>query len=134
MGELLARFYWMAVLTCTLAFVIYLLFGSLFIVEQRQPVIIRDALAKGQHTMSGMVMVPTPCDELTVRTGSVSPTVYTLELHTWQDPSLNCPKNWTPRAFHTIAFAPALGIQFIVYLDGQTVPFDLKTVFPNKKP
>jgi hypothetical protein len=133
MGEVTARIVWVAILSCSFAYVFYLLFGGLFIAPPKpQHVVIRDALAAGEHVVSGMVMVPTPCDELTVRTGILSPTIYTLELTTWQDPSITCPQNETPRSFSTVTFAPAFGVQFIVFLDGKTVPFDVTQVILDK--
>ncbi len=131
MSEFVARIFWLAVLSAALAYVFFLLFGSLFIVEKDEPIIIRDALARGKHTVSGIVMVPTPCTELNVQATKLSATVYTLQLETWDDPSVDCEKAVTARSFNTVAFAPTFGVQFLVYLDGKTVPFEIIPVMPE---
>ena len=133
MIDLTVRLFWLAVLSVSLAYVFFLLFGSLFTVERPSTVLIEDMLARGQHTVSGMVMLPTPCAELSVKTNKLSPTIYTLELRTWQDPAVRCPKSETPREFNTVAFAPSFGVQFLVMLDGRSVPYHITPVITEKK-
>ena len=131
MSEFLIRFVWLIALSTAIAYGFFLMFGSLFVVHKQQTIVIQDALARGKHTVSGMVMVPSPCTELTVQTVKLSPTTYTLELQTWEDPSVQCTHVETPRSFNTVAFAPAIGIQFLVYLDGKTIPFQIIPVMPS---
>jgi hypothetical protein len=133
MSEILIRLVWLCAVSTAMAYGFFLLFGSLFAVHKQTPIVIQDALMPGKHTVSGIVMVPSPCTELTVQTAKLSPTTYTLELQTWEDPSVACQKIETPRSFNTVAFAPTFGIQFVVYLDGKTVPFQIIPVMPSEQ-
>jgi hypothetical protein len=89
---------------------------------ESSPIVVRDELKANQHQLSGMVNVPTPCDELSVKTQSVSDTNFELVFTTWRQPSMNCPDDPTPRAFRTILFAPATGVYFVATLDGKAFP------------
>jgi hypothetical protein len=134
MPEFLIRIFWLAVLFSAVAYVFFLLFGSLFVSEQKVPIVIQDSLSRGKHTFTGMVMVPSRCTELSAQATKVSPTVYSLELQTWEDPSVDCERVDTPRSFRTIAFAPAFGVQFLVFLDGQTAPFHIIPIIQKTSP
>lgn len=134
MPIVIGRLLWAAFVSSGAAYSMYLMFAGIFGAQPTPSVVVHDAVQAGRHLLSGTAMVPTACDELTVKVIPLTLTTYILNLHTWTDPSVDCPKNETPRSFNTVAFAPAFGVQFIVYLDGQTVPFDLTTVFPHKTP
>lgn len=127
------RLFWLCVLSTAMAYAFFLLFGSIFAVPIQEPIILQDALTRGKHNVSGMIMVPSPCTELSVKTVKLSATTYTLDIQTWDDPAVNCQQVQTPRTFSTVAFAPALGIQFLVYLDGKTVPFQIIPVMPGQQ-
>jgi hypothetical protein len=131
MDGVFVRILWFGIIATASAYIVYLTFGGIFEVKDKQVVKLRDDMRAGQHVLTGIVMVSSPCDELSAQTVALSPTVYAINLHTWYDPSVKCEKKDTPRNFRTIAFAPAYGVQFVVFLDGELLPFDLISVIPD---
>ncbi len=126
------RVLWFAVGAVALSYVSYLVVGS--VVNARaagvyEPVLVRNVFSAGAHHLSGMVTVPSPCDQLSVRTQALSSTTYMLNFSTWREPSVDCKNDETPRAFHAILFAPPLGVQFGATLDGAGLPI---VVLPAK--
>src|SRR3989344_9175278 len=116
MKEMVSRLLWIVVTTVTLSYATYLVAGSIVHAQgsrENQPIIIRDELEPGVHHLSGMVMVPTPCDQLSVRTEAISSSTFTLIFRTWREPSTECDSDETPRYFRTVLFAAAVGVQFI---------------------
>lgn len=87
-----------------------------------EPIVIRDVFDRGAHYLSGMVMVPSPCDQLSVRTQALSSTTYMLNFNTWREPSVDCKNDEMPRAFHVVLFAPPVGVEFGATLDGAGLP------------
>jgi hypothetical protein len=68
------------------------------------------------------LIVNASCDQLTVQTSSVSPTMYDLEFGTWQDPAVPCVEEPTAREFNTIIFAPSVGVNFVASMNGANFP------------
>ena len=129
------RVLWFALVATAISYASYLVVGS--IVEARAagssgPVMIRDVLGQNAHHLSGMVMVPSPCDELTTRTESISSTTYMLVFATWREPSVNCTADETPRSFHAIVFGPAADIGFAATLDGAGIPIVVMPTLPQR--
>ncbi len=125
---------WFFVATSLVSYGSYLVAGS--IVHARaagtyDPVVIRDVLGPGIHRLSGMIMVPTPCDQLSVRTHAVSSSTYMLVFKTWREPSVNCDTIEMPRPFHETVFAPATGVEFVATLDGASIPILVLPVTPQ---
>lgn len=121
MSELFRHLVWFFVVASAVAYSIFLVAGSFITasaVDATHIVQARDELAPGEHHLSGIVMVPTTCTELSVRTEKISDTVYNLAFSTWQEPSVECKIDDTPRSFRAILFAPAAGIQIVGTLDG----------------
>ncbi len=125
MSEVLGRIFWLCAFSVGFAYIFSVLFGGVFEVRKQPAIIMHDVLGAGMHAISGVIMVPSPCTELSVKTIKVSPTVYTLQFQTWEDPSVDCAQVETERTFNTTTYAPAVGIQFLVYLDEKTVPFQI---------
>lgn len=121
----ISRLCWFVVIAVAIAYAISLALGSIVNAQEsgvNDPVVIRDELRANQHSLSGMVMVPTPCDELSVRTESLSKTNFAILLKTWHEPSVNCGDEATPRTFETVLFAPAAGVTFTATLDDKEFP------------
>jgi len=120
------RLLWFVVLAAVLSYGSYLLVGSVVNAQASDaygPVVVRDQLGPGSHDLSGMVMVPTPCDELIANTAALSSTTYMLIFKTWREPSVSdCPQDETPRPFNETLFAPAAGVEFAATLDGTGLP------------
>lgn len=135
MGELLRRCIWFFVVACAIAYAIFLLAGSFIeaqAVDAAHIVQVRDSLAPNTHNLSGMVMVPTTCTQLSVRTEQVSQYVYELVFSTWKEPSVqDCVADETPRAFRAILFAPATGVDITGTLDGAPLTLAIFPLVPG---
>ncbi len=125
MGAIFSRMVWFFVVASLLAYATYLVVGNIAQAEasgENLPVVIRDELGKGVHHVSGMVMVPTPCDQLSVRTEAISNDTFVLVFRTWREPSVDCTEEETPRYFRALLFAPSTGVAFTATLDGSSLP------------
>jgi hypothetical protein len=127
--DIVRRLVWFGVVASFASFAIFFVLGNFAVAtaEDTGPVAIRDVLSPGVHHLSGMLLLPNSCDELTVETEQLSATAYALEFHTWENPSVPCPTTPTPREFQTIVFAPSVGVSFSASLDGTAFPI---TVLP----
>jgi len=126
MEGVLARLGWFVVGAIIVAYLIFIVLSSIVNAQAsgiNAPIPVRDELQANEHNLSGMVMVQSPCDELSVKTPEqISPDVYQLTFTTWREPSVTCPNDATPRAFQTVLFAPAAGIYFVATLDNVALP------------
>lgn len=135
MGVIISRMLWFFVVASVISYATYLMAGSIVNArasQKNQPVIIRDELRPGEHHLSGMIMVPTPCDELSVRTEAVSSSTFTLVFRTWHEPSVTCSSDEVPRYFRTFLFAPATGVRFTATLDGAGFPIFVMPALPGR--
>lgn len=88
-----------------------------------QPILVRDEVGTGSHTLSGSVPVQSSCDEVTVNTEKLSDTSYALVFSTWREPYISsCTSEGASREFHAIVFAPSLGVSFTAAIDGAPTP------------
>lgn len=128
MGILL-RLIWLVISAVILSYGSYLVIAKQVIAEESgmmRPVEMIDELKPGVHFISGMIMVPNACDELTIHVSKINETTYDLRFNTWEEPSVRCARGSVPRHFTTIAFAPAAGIIFLAELDGTPFPVTMK--------
>lgn len=135
MGAVFSRILWFFVVASLLSYATFLVAGNIASAQasgKNLPIIIRDELGVGVHHLSGMLMVPTPCDQLSVRTEAVSDTVFALVFRTWHEPSAQCAGEETPRYFRAVLFAPSTGIQFIATLDGAGFPITVTPALPDR--
>ena len=107
---------------------------SQFIADENIPVIVRDELGQGVHHLSGMVMVPSSCDQLSVRVEPRSDITFVLVFRTWREPSTDCILDETPRYFRAILFAPSTGVGFSATLDGLGFPIVVLPALPGRAP
>jgi hypothetical protein len=124
MGDIVRSMVWFAIVATATSYAIFAVLGNFAAASAADegPIPVRDLLEPGVHHLSGMVMVPSACDELTVRAQQISTTTYQLAFQTWQDPSVPCPTDPTPREFNVVAFAPSTGVEFSAALDGRQFP------------
>jgi hypothetical protein len=134
MGEVAQRLFWFLVVACAVAYTTSAIAGSFVTAHAAEsgPVMIRDELEPGIHHLSGMVMVPTPCDELSLHTEKISQETFELRFTTWHEPSVECKDDATPRPFREVFFAPAAGIQFIATLNGTDLPVVVLPEIPTR--
>ncbi len=126
---------WFTIVAIALSYSSYLLAGGVINARASglyEPILIRDVLGQGSHNLSGAVMVPTPCDQISVRTLALSTTAYMLNFETWREPSVDCGNAETPRVFHAILFAPSVGIEFGATLDGVGLPIVVLPVLKQR--
>lgn len=137
MGAIFSRMLWFLVVASLVAYATYLALGTIVNAQasgENDPVIIRDELGQGVHHLSGMLMVPSRCDQLSVRVESASDVQYVLVFRTWRDPSVDCTEDEIPRYFRAILFAPSTGIGFNATLDGIGFPVVVLPTLPGRTP
>lgn len=135
MSELLRRLVWFFIVASAIAYSIFLVAGSFITanaIDATHIVQVRDALAANEHRLSGIVMVPSSCTELSVRSEKISNTDYELVFSTWQEPSVECVLDDTPRAFRAVLFAPAAGINIVGSIDGSPLTLVVIPVIAGK--
>lgn len=120
MLDLVRRLVWFFVVAAATAYAIFLVAGNAIhtrALGDTRTVLVRDFLKVGEHHLSGMVMVPSTCKQLSVRTEQLSEMVFHLKFSTWEEPNVDCLSEDTPRAFRAIVFAPSVGVEFTGSLD-----------------
>ncbi len=119
------RIAWFFAATIVISYACYILVTSAIHARAsgtEDPVVVRDVLERGVHHLSGMVTVPSPCDQLSVKTVALSTSTYMLDFTTWREPSIPCTGIETPRSFRTLLFTPHTGVQVGATLDGAGLP------------
>ena len=127
MGEIATRLVWIVMAATSTAYASYLIAGNALSVNAESseiPTDIVDFVRPGIHSLSGLVTVPSNCDQLKVNVAQSSPVKFVLQFTTWEEPSIPCPPGMAQRAFTATAFAPAAGIDFTATLDG--APFQIR--------
>ena len=110
------------------AFGAFLVFGAIVdkqVQAETKKVVVSDALGQRVHRLSGMVLVPTNCHELTTRAEEIDPANYLLIFKTWQNPNRVCNNEEKPRPFNLTIFAPSVGIAFQATLDDVSIPLSV---------
>ena len=116
MKDALVRLVWFFIVACATSYVVFLIAGSAIraqAIDESRIFLIRDSLKPGVHYLSGIVMAPSTCAQISVRSKQVSTTTYELIFTSWEEPSVPCVQDDTPRSFRAVVFAPAAGVQFI---------------------
>lgn len=99
------------------------------------PILARDNVGIGSHTLSGNVPVQSTCDEVIVDTAKTSDTSYTILFSTWREPYIpSCISQEVQREFHAIIFAPSLGVSFTATLNGAPIPIAVIREIPLHAP
>ena len=133
MIEVLLRLVWFAAVTAVIAYGSVLAVGTTLKTkaENPSPVVVLDTLGPGTHHLSGMVMVSSLCDDLSLRTQQMSTTTYMLRFRTWTEPSARCLKVATPRSFHEVVFAPSADVEFFATLDDKPISIQVLPVITD---
>lgn len=120
MKEALVRLVWFFIIACAVSYTVFLVAGSAIraeAIDESRIVLIRDSLKPGVHYLSGIIMAPSTCAQISERTTQLSTTTYHLIFTSWEEPSVACIREDTPRSFRVVVFAPSAGIEFIGSLD-----------------
>lgn len=136
MANIIRDLIWFAVVAAAATFAIFVVLGSEVTAHAQDPgpAVFHDVISPGAHQLSGIVLVPYACDELTVQPEKIAGAEYELVFTTWKDPSIACPETPTARGFETVLFAPSLGITIIAALDSQAMPVRLVTELSTSTP
>ena len=76
------------------------------------------------HTASGMVMVPSDCFQIQLRTQETGKNAIELVIDSWQAPYRTCKAEAVARHFSATVFAPK-EVQFSTRMDGVSLPTDI---------
>ncbi len=110
------------------AFTAHLFFGSIIFAAAQKDVFnitLRDTFHNETHELSGIVMVPTTCHDLSVRTKDFDAGTTFLLFETWEQPyRIDCVKESTPRAVKVIVFGPK-NVVFRAMMDEEIVPISI---------
>lgn len=88
-----------------------------------RPILIRDTVGIGSHTLAGVVPVSSTCDEVIVYTEKVSDSLHKLIFSTWREPNIStCIDREQSREFRAVVFASSIGVSFTATLNGEPVP------------
>ncbi len=135
MRENALHFLWFSIVSCAIACVVLIAVGKIVYANaagENDPIVVRDELGFGSHHLFGMVLVPETCDELQDYIQAVSSTTYEMVFNIWQEPSVLCLQERTPRAFHEAIFGPPTGVEFLATLDGVAFPMTVLSSSPSQ--
>jgi len=135
MKDAFVRLVWFFVIACAVSYGVFLVAGSAIraqAIDETRIVLIRDSLKPGVHYLSGIIMAPSTCAQISERSVQISTTTYQLVFTSWEEPSVTCVREDTPRSFRVVVFAPAAGIQFIGSLDGEPLQLAVIPVIERK--
>ena len=136
MGAMISRMVWFTVVAGLLSYAAFLVVGNVAQAQasgENLPILVRDELGVGEHHLSGMIMVPSPCDQLSVRTEEISRSSYLLVFRTWHQPSVDCTTEETPRYFRALLFAPSAGIEFAATLNDRAFEILVLPILPEDR-
>jgi len=100
-------------------------------VSTSTPLVVRDVLQRGQHHLYGKILVPSSCDEVSVKTVNTGTNDYELQFTTWVEPEVTCIQAPAERVFDAVIFAPSIGVQFTASIDRVPVPLAVYPVVMN---
>lgn len=121
------RAVWIVVVVCTIAYTLFIVIQGFLHANAANVTIVHDDVSVGNHHLHGTILVPSSCDEITVRAQQVSTTTFTIMFDSWQHPSPVCLSQATPRDFNTSVFAPDKSVQFIATYNGSSYPIIVQT-------
>lgn len=122
MIDALMRLVWFFCIACAISYLVFLIAGANIraqALDASRIVLVRDSLKPNVHYLSGIVMARSTCAQISVRSVQVSDTTYRLVFTSWEEPSVACVQEDTPRSFRAVVFAPAAGIHFTGSLDDE---------------
>jgi hypothetical protein len=106
----------------------HLFFGGTIFAEADETssvISLRDVYENKTHELSGIVMVPSTCHEISVRAKDADARTTVVIFETWeQSYRTGCKKTPTPRAIRVMAFAPKY-IEFVGIFDNNWVPLNI---------
>jgi hypothetical protein len=129
MLDIVRRMVWFFIVAGAVAYIIFIALGATIharALDESRLVVIRDSLDVGAHYLSGIIMVRRTCSQLSVTYEKIADGLYSLRFSTWDEPSVPCTTEDTPRSFRAVVFAPSTGVTFVGSLDGE--PLQLSVI------
>lgn len=125
---MMARLTLFTVTAVAIAYTAHIFFGGIIFAAAEQnanAIVLKDVYGNEQHELSGIVMVPSTCHDLTVRAKDIDARSTAIILETWEQPfASECEKAPTPRSIHVTAFGPE-GLDLHGILDGEWAPLTI---------
>jgi hypothetical protein len=110
------------------AFSAHLFFGSVIFAAAEQDtfaITLRDVYENETHDLSGIIMAPSACHDISVRAKDVDAGMTAIVFETWEQPYREtCEKSPAPRAIHVLAFGPK-DLELRGLLDGEWIPLSI---------
>src|SRR5262249_217502 len=124
MDDALKRAGWIVVLVIAGSYLTFLSADYIFnrTTASATPIVPLDIQGDNEHHMTGVVLVPSTCDEISVATEDLGNDSFSLNFSTWEEPSVNCFKAPAERVFDTVLFAATSSVHFVATVDKQEVP------------
>lgn len=120
------RLLWAIIVIASCAYGADSFFGSIVnanVQDDINTIRVVDSYKNGEHSLSGMVMVKSPCYDLTVRMRDIDARTTALVFETWEQPYRTCTATPTPKAFTAKVFAPEQTL-FRAFLDSKPSAMD----------
>lgn len=127
-SEVVWQFLWLMTLGIAISYASYLFLGSIIMAGAAgtpPEIAAIDVIKPGEHHVSGVVLVPSQCHELSVTARKLSETAYQLVFKTWPEPARDCPRGAVTKPFETVIFAPSVGLSFSAIVDEKPVLLEL---------
>jgi len=129
MTSSVVRIIWFGIVASMLAIASHFFFGSVFAagISGSDVVVLQHSYkaSENKHELTGMILVPSTCHDLTVRSRDVDANTVALIFETWEKPyAEDCVEEVEPRAFSVVAFAPK-EIDFMAVMDGSWLPISV---------
>lgn len=126
-NDLLWSFMTLTIFAIVLSYASYIFFGSVVRAEIEEPldrVEVYDFIDVPQktHRLSGIIMMPSKCHELRVKTKELEPGKYHVYFSSFGD-FHGCATEATPIAFREYVRAPVVGTEFTASLDWRPLDF-----------
>ncbi len=126
-NDLLWSFITLTVFTIVLSYAAYLFFGTIVRAEIEEPltrVEVYDFIdtSTKTHRLSGIIMVPTKCHEIRMKTKELEPGKYHIFFSSFGD-FHGCAEDPQPLSFREYIEAPVVGTEFTASLDWLPLDF-----------
>ncbi len=96
-----------------------------------RPTVIRDIQYGDEHHLTGVILVPSTCDQIKVSPHDLGENSFHLEFTTWDEPSVKCFNAPAERFFDTVVFAATSSVRFKATLNKKEIPIAVFSSIQN---
>jgi hypothetical protein len=124
MDDALKRAGWIVILVFAGSYVTFVSADFVFnrTTASTTPIVARDIERDGEHHLTGVVLVPSTCDEINVATEQLGDNSFRLKFTTWEEPAVKCFQAPVERVFDVALFAATSDVAFSATLDKKEIP------------